>query len=214
MSGDDPPSARRDGPPWYVEYSRDVVGSAGSVALVGLLLFTVSGVWPPLVAIESPSMEPHINEGDLVFVMEEERFAGPNEQSGVVTAQRGERYVRFDRPGDVIVYEPNGNDEQTPIIHRAMLYVEGGENWYDRADASAIASADSCAELTNCPADHSGFITKGDNNIHYDQAGNNPISEPVKPEWVIGTAEWRVPILGEIRLGWDRAGTTTAGVAG
>ena len=205
MSGDDAPPARDDQPPGFVEYFRDIVGSAGAVALVGLLLFSVSGVWPPLVAIESPSMEPHIDEGDLVFVMEEERFAGPSARDGVVTAERGDRYVRFQRPGDVIVFAPDGDTGTTPVIHRAMFYVEADENWYAQADQDAIGSADSCSELSNCPAPHDGFITKGDNNVNYDQVGGDPISDPVRSEWVIGTAEWRVPLLGEIRLGWNRA---------
>lgn len=216
MSGDDGPSARDDGDddsPGAIEYVTDVVGSAGAVLLVGLLLFAVSGVWPPLVAIESPSMDPHIQKGDLVFVMEEERFAGPNAQHGIVTAERGSDYVRFQRPGDVIVYEPDGNGRRTPIIHRAMLYVEEGERWYDRADPNAIGNADSCAELANCPANESGFITKGDNNNQYDQVGRNPISGPVEPEWVIGTAEWRVPFLGEVRLGWNKAAGWRVGAA-
>jgi len=213
MSGDDRPSARDDGDdsPGPVEYVTDVVGSAGAVLLVGLLLFAVSGVWPPLVAIESPSMDPHIQKGDLVFVMEEERFAGPSAQHGVVTADEGANYVRFKQPGDVIVYKPDGNGRRTPIIHRAMLYVEEGERWYDRADPDAIGAADSCAELTNCPANESGFITKGDNNNRYDQVGRSPISDPVEPGWIIGTAEWRIPFLGEIRLGWNQAAGWSGG---
>jgi len=192
----------------------DIVGSAGAVILVGLLLFTVSGVWPPLVAIESPSMDPNIEKGDLVFVMEEERFAGANAEEGVVTAQAADGYVKFHQPGDVIVYEPDGSDRRTPIIHRAMFYVEDGENWYSRADPDAVGGADNCEELANCPADDSGFITKGDNNNQYDQVGSNPISEPVDPEWVIGTAEYRVPLLGEIRLGWNQAAEPTVVTAG
>jgi len=213
MSGDDPPSARDDGDdsPGAIEYVTDVVGSAGAVLLVGLLLFAVSGVWPPLVAIESPSMDPHIQKGDLVFVMEEERFAGPNAQHGVVTAQQGANYARFQQPGDVVVYEPDGNGRRTPIIHRAMFYVEEGENWYDRADPDAVGNANSCVELANCPANDSGFITKGDNNNQYDQVGRSPISDPVEPEWIIGTAEWRVPFLGEIRLGWNKAAGWSGG---
>jgi len=209
MSGDDSPSASGDDTPGFVEYSMDIVGSAGAVILVGLLLFAVSGVWPPLVAIESPSMDPHIQKGDLVFVMEENRFPGGNAQHGVVTEERGESYVRFDRPGDVIVYAPDGNQARTPIIHRAMLYVEDGEDWYSRADPAAVGTADNCTELANCPADYNGFITKGDNNAQYDQVGTNPISDPVRPEWVIGTAEWRIPLLGEIRLGWNQAAGAT-----
>ncbi|QIO21322.1 S26 family signal peptidase [Haloarcula sp. JP-L23] len=213
MSGDDRPSASDDGDEdgaGVLVYVTDIVGSAGAVLLVGLLLFAVSGVWPPLVAIESPSMDPHIEKGDLVFVMEEERFAGANAQDGVVTADRGENYVRFSRPGDVIVYAPDGNNQTTPIIHRAMLHVEEGENWYDRADPAAIGVADNCRQLTNCPAPHDGFITKGDNNARYDQVGSSPISDPVRPAWVVGTAEWRVPLLGEIRLGWNQAARVSA----
>ncbi|WP_162318450.1 S26 family signal peptidase [Haloarcula limicola] len=212
MSSDEGLSAiGDDGGPGALVYVKDVVGSAGAVLLVGLLLFSVSGVWPPLVAIESPSMDPHIQKGDLVFVMEEERFAGPNATHGVVTYQRGESYVRFQRPGDVIVYAPDGDTRTTPIIHRAMFYVEDGENWYDRADPAAIGAADDCAELTHCPAPHAGFITKGDNNARYDQVGMSPISEPVEASWVVGTAEWRVPLLGEIRLGWNRAAALESG---
>jgi signal peptidase len=213
MSGDDRSSGSE--PPGFVQYVVDIVGSAGAVLLVGVLLFAVSGVWPPLVAIESPSMEPHIDEGDLVFVMDEERFSGANAEHGVVTAREGERYVRFQQPGDVIVFEPDGDAERTPVIHRAMFYVEDGENWYDRADPDALGGADSCRELANCPANYSGFITKGDNNRHYDQIGGRPISDPVRPEWIIGTAEYRVPLLGEIRLGWNEAtGPAGAAVAG
>jgi len=205
MSGDDGPSSSDDEPPQVVQYGLDIVGSAGAVILIGLLLFTVSGVWPPLVAIESPSMDPHIEKGDLVFVMEEQRFAGPNDRHGVVTAGAADGYTKFQRPGDVIVYEPDGSDRRTPIIHRAMFYVEDGENWYSRADPDHLSGADNCRELANCPADDGGFITKGDNNNQYDQVGSSPISEPVEPEWVIGTAEYRVPLLGEIRLGWNQA---------
>jgi len=210
MSGDDRPSSSDDEPPQFVQYGMDIVGSAGAVILVGLLLFTVSGVWPPLVAIESPSMDPNIETGDLVFVMEEERFAGPNAEDGVVPAAAAGGYVKFQQPGDVIVYEPDGSESRTPIIHRAMFYVEDGESWYSRADPDHLGSADNCEELSNCPAPHAGFITKGDNNDQYDQVGSNPISEPVESEWVIGTAEYRVPLLGEIRLGWNRAATNAS----
>ncbi len=214
MSGDDGPSASDDEPPQFVQYGLDILGSAGAVILVGFLLFTVSGVWPPLVAIESPSMDPQIEKGDLVFVMEEERFAGSNERYGVVTAADADGYTKFQRPGDVIVFQPDGSDRRTPIIHRAMFYVEPGENWYSRADPDHLGGADNCGELANCPAPHAGFITKGDNNNQYDQVGSEPISEPVEPEWVIGTAEYRVPLLGEIRLGWNQGVQPTVVTAG
>jgi signal peptidase len=190
-------------------YVRDVVTSVGAVLLVGLLLFAASGIWPPMVAVESSSMEPNMERGDLVFVMSEDRFvpdAAPthdDESTGVVPADRAAEldYAEFNRPGDVIVYNRDGSSRYTPVIHRAMLWVEDGENWYGRANPDAVGNADSCRALQYCPAPHAGFITKGDNdatNAHYDQVTG--LSAPVKPAWVIGTAEFRVPYLGQIRL--------------
>ncbi|WP_254542852.1 S26 family signal peptidase [Halomarina pelagica] len=193
-----------------VAYAREVAGSVAAVLLVGFLLFAVSGVWPPLVAIESESMEPHIQKGDLVFVMEEERFAGDGaitvngDSTGVVTYQVGREtgYTKFAEPGDVIVYRPDGSERATPIIHRARFWVNEGENWYDEANPEYLGTADNCEELPACPAPNAGFITKGDNprtNPQYDQVAGIA-SRPVHPSWVIGTAEFRVPLLGNIRL--------------
>ena len=185
------------------QYTFDIASSVLIVVLIGALLFATSGVWPPLVAIESPSMEPNIDTGDLVFVMEEHRFSGPGatEESGIVPARAGQEtnYRMFNGYGDVIIYQPDGNGEATPIIHRAMFWVAAEENWYDRGDPAAIGNADNCEELANCPAPHAGFITKGDNNRYYDQVGNQ-FSGPVKPAWIIGTAEYNVPGLGRVRL--------------
>jgi len=220
---DEPPEASHEPTPpdgsretdeseWLL-FARDMASVFGSVVLVAGLLFAISGVWPPLVAIESGSMEPHIETNDLVFVMDEQRFAGAGAHgdTGVVTAQAGARtgYTSFQQPGDVIVYNPDGNGDRTPIIHRAMFWVDENENWYDRANEEFV-DAENCDELANCPANTSGFITKGDWNRQYDQVGGpgGPLSAPVKPEWVVGTAEARLPWLGNIRL---RLGTAIAG---
>ncbi|MCQ4333436.1 S26 family signal peptidase [Natronomonas sp. F2-12] len=190
-------------------YVRDLLTSVALVLFLGATLFVISGVWPPMVAIESGSMEPNMERGDLVFVVDNERFtseAAPVTEggsTGVVPADvartRGE--ANFGAPGDVIVFRPNGNTGRTPVIHRAMLWVEEGENWYDRAAPGAIGRADDCSELEHCPAPHAGFITKGDNtrtNTRYDQVTR--LSAPVRPEWIVGTAELRVPYLGHVRL--------------
>ncbi|MFC7081896.1 S26 family signal peptidase [Halorussus caseinilyticus] len=193
-----------------VVFVREMLSSAGIVIAIGLLLFAVSGVWPPMVAIESGSMEPHMQKGDLVFIMEEGRLApaAAHANTGVVTYRGGEEkgYKSFNNYGDVIIYQPDGREYETPIIHRARFWVEEGENWYDEADKQYI-SADSCEELTNCPAPNSGFITKGDANSFYDQAswGGGALSDPVRPSWVRGTAEVRVPWLGWVRLQFSGA---------
>ena len=190
-------------------YVRDVLTSVMIVAAIGILLFAASGVWPPMVAVESGSMEPNMERGDLVFIVDNDRFTPDSAvddggtSTGIVPADVAERNERtkFNRPGDVVVFRPNGNAGQTPIIHRAMFWVESGENWYDRADAEAIGGAEDCEALSHCPAPHAGFITKGDNeltNRNYDQTSR--LSTPVRPEWIVGTAELRIPYLGHVRL--------------
>lgn len=184
-----------------VVFVREAGSSALAVLAVGLILFAASGVWPPLVAVESSSMEPNMYPGDLVFAMDEGRFVpdAAHAETGVVTYQDGEQqgYSTFNGYGDVIIYKPYGSDRRTPVIHRARFHVEKGENWYDRANKEYITS-ENCDELSNCPAPHSGFITKGDNNQYYDQARG--ISDPVRADWIRGTAEVRIPWLGCVRL--------------
>jgi signal peptidase len=179
---------------------REVGTSVLAVVVIGLVLFGVSGVWPPLVAVESGSMEPHMSKGDLVFVVENGRFAGQGAAAGtgVVTHRTGTEtgYWSFGDHGNVVVYQPNGG-RGTPIIHRAQFYVEEGDNWVAQGDRE-LAAGRTCAELSNCPADHAGFVTKGDNNRFYDQAVGR--SDVVKPEWVSGVSKVRVPLLGCVRL--------------
>lgn len=179
---------------------REMLSSVAIVLVLGLLLFGVSGVWPPMVAVESGSMEPNMEVGDLVFVTEPGRLApdAADNDIGVVTHEVGETadYRTFGSYGSVVIYRPPGRTA-SPIIHRAMFHVEEGENWYDRAD-DEYHNAASCEELRNCPAPHDGYITLGDNNGVYDQARG--LSEPVRAEWVTGVARVRVPYLGYVRL--------------
>lgn len=202
------PAPDRDPEEGYDEWLgilREIAVSVLVVLLIAGVLFGISGVWPPLVAVESNSMEPQIMTGDLVFIVEPDRFADEHaiDGTGVVPADRGEAvdYEAFDRPGDVIIFAPNGDTSSTPIIHRAHFWVEEGENWHDRADPRLIDGAESCDALANCPAPNEGFITHGDNNGFYDQAQNS--HKPVKSEWVNARASTRIPWLGHIRLVLD-----------
>lgn len=198
----------------WVAFVREVASSLAIVAAIGLILFAVSGIWPPLVAVESGSMAPNLQIGDLVFVMEEHRFApaAAYNGTGVVTYQTGKAvgYKSFNKYGDVIIYYRYGKERTTPIIHRARFWVNESENWYDEAKQKFLGGADGCKELANCPAEHAGFITKGDNNQVYDQVGPDPISAPVKPKWIVGTAEFRIPWLGQIRLFFGRLFATVS----
>ena len=186
-----------DGPLMWI---REMLSSVAVVLLIGLLLFGLSGVWPPMVAVESGSMEPNMDVGDLVFVTEPGRFApdAADNDAGVVTHEVGQEagYRSFDDYGSVVIFQPPGR-QASPIIHRAMFHVEEGENWYERADPE-YHSANSCEELRHCPAPQDGYITLGDNNSEYDQA--NGLAEPVAEEWITSVARLRVPYLGYVRL--------------
>jgi signal peptidase len=184
----------------WVVFGRELVKSAAVVALVGLVLFGVSGVWPPMVAVESGSMEPHMFRGDLVFLLEEHRFASGAavQGTGITPYQQAvdTGYRKFGSYGDVVVYKPPGRGG-SPIIHRARFWVSAGENWVSQANPDHLPTT-SCEALANCPAPHAGFITKGDANAYYDQAQG--LSPPVRPEWIRGRAALRVPWLGYVRL--------------
>ncbi|QZY00873.1 S26 family signal peptidase [Halobaculum rubrum] len=199
-SPDDPLSRFLHAETGALVFIREVLTSVLAVALIGLLLFAVSGVWPPMVAVESGSMEPHMERGDLVFITEPDRFSPEFAygDTGIVTYETGaaEAYATFGDPGSVIVYHPPGSGG-SPIIHRARLHVEEDENWIDRANPDYLP-ATSCEDVPACPAPYDGFITKGDANAEYDQVSG--IAPVVKSEWVRGVARVRVPYLGYVRL--------------
>jgi signal peptidase len=190
---------------------RELVSSVAAVVVVGLVLFAISGVWPPMVAVESGSMEPVMERGDLVFIVEADRFADSEAAThGVVTSRAGAEIGQrsFGANGDVIVFDPPDR-RGAPIIHRAMFWVEEDENWVTDANQSYLSDQQCETDddpqtdtgVRNCPAPHAGFVTKGDANPTYDQARG--LAPPVRSEWVTGTAEVRVPGIGLIRLIWS-----------
>ncbi|MDJ1432755.1 S26 family signal peptidase [Halostagnicola sp. A-GB9-2] len=188
---------------------RDVLTSVAIVAIIGLILFGISGIWPPLVAVESGSMDPNMKEGDLVFVVDDDRFVGDNpvDGTGVVTLENGQEsgHDKFGMHGDVVVFQPGGSATETPVIHRAHFWVDEGDDWVAQADPDIIGEDVTCDDVQTCPAEHEGFITKGDNNAGYDQQANAGTRSDsiVHPEWVTGKASFRIPWLGNIRLLFD-----------
>lgn len=167
---------------YWLALLRDIIVAFLVVAVILSIVYWYSGSVNPLVAVQSGSMEPHINIGDVVF------NRGLNRVS-VVTYNDGKatNYQSFGNYGDVIVYRPNGDEHATPIIHRAMYWVNAG----DRLPNNQTAA-------------HAGFITKGDHNQDYDQPllfGGMPSVEPVKPEWIIGVSQQpAIPWIGNLRL--------------
>ncbi|MBC7110247.1 MAG: S26 family signal peptidase [Archaeoglobi archaeon] len=147
---------------------REVIETVTFTMLIIGSVLLISGTYPVFAVVISDSMVPNLERGDVVFMMRAE----------VITYEEGKSlgYVSFGNYGDVIVYRPNGNDDTTPIIHRAIMWVERGE----------VIPNDGIAR-------HSGYITKGDANAIYDQPF---LSSPVKEEWVIGVAKFRIPKIG------------------
>ncbi|SNR25398.1 signal peptidase, endoplasmic reticulum-type [Halorubrum vacuolatum] len=153
----------------------------------------VLGAWPPFVAVESGSMEPAIERGDLVVVTAIDRGPwGGIDGSSTPGSESGS--------GDIIVFSPPGH-EGPPILHRVAFAVESGEDWTERGDGDLIDGE--CETLRYCPAPHDGYITYGDANGEYDQsAGLAPV---VHPDWIDARAAVTVPHLGWPRLGFDAA---------
>lgn len=120
---------------WAVSLARDLLWVVGVVGSIAILLYLICGTWPAVVTIESGSMIPNMNIGDLVVVVQKDRFGELQTwDNGNVSG-----YKKFGDYGDVIIYRPNGITDmwasvgllplskQHPIIHRAMTWTEAGE---------------------------------------------------------------------------------------
>lgn len=200
--------------------------------LIFASLYTYLGRYPFVVVVKSGSMMHGddsavgiIDTGDLVFVK------AVDGREDVITYVEGEKrgYERFGSYGDVIIYKRNGDNSTIPIIHRAVVWIEAnlsGERYsYDVpslglygvttrfvihdygyrerdivVDVARILAIFSHLHMTP----HSGFITKGDNNLFVDQNSNftGPVQFilPVKPSWIVGKAVGEVPWFGLIKL--------------
>lgn len=183
-------------PPERTEQLRSLVPALAVLTVVGFAL-VASGVWPPFVAVESGSMQPQLERGDLVYVTATDRFDPASASAaGVVTHAAAPEYRRFGERGDVLVFDPPSREGL--VIHRAHLHVERGENWYGEADPDSLPdSVDGCRDLAHCPAPHDGYVTKGDANAYYDQVGWVSV---VRESWVLGKGQVAVPWVGYLRL--------------
>jgi len=119
---------------WAVSLARDLLWVVAVVGIIALFLYLVCGTWPAVVTIESGSMIPNMNIGDLVVVVEKDRFG----ELQTWDDGKASGYQKFGDYGDVIIYRPNGVTDmwasvgllplskQHPIIHRAMTWVDAG----------------------------------------------------------------------------------------
>ncbi len=144
--------------------------------------YIIFGAFLPVFTVTSESMSPHIEKGDMIIY---EDISRVNEIK-VYNDEKNKGYTSFENYGDVIIFRPFGGDG-VPYVHRAMYYVEKGEEMWPGGPKAPFA----------------GYITKGDNavtNSEYDQQISNSYLQPVKKEWILGVAKYKIPYLGYIRM--------------
>ena len=124
-------------------FLRDVGIAAGIIAVILVVLFLYTDNWPPMVVIESDSMQHGhdssvgvIDTGDLVLVKK------VSTEKNVITYIEGQArgYRTYGDYGDVIIYRKNGGTD-TPVIHRSVMYLKLNEttnNSFDIPDLSKL----------------------------------------------------------------------------
>jgi signal peptidase I len=175
---------------WVVSLARDLIWVAGVVGTIALILFLICGTWPAVVTIESGSMTPNMNIGDLVVVVQKDRYGE------FMTWEQGKlaNVTKFNSYGDVIIYKPNGMTSVHPIIHRAVAYA---------TTTTPLTEIRGNQLKENYTVAHDGYITWGDNNPIPDQFASYEgigTPEPVKDEWIVGKALFTVPLVGYLPL--------------
>lgn len=113
-----------------VLFARDAGIAILCVVCILLAMFAYTGLWPPLVVVESNSMMHSqdntsyigvIDTGDLVLVKKVDEVSDVRTYvDGIASGHR-----TYGDYGDVLIYERYGRDDYTPIIHRAIIYLEG-----------------------------------------------------------------------------------------
>src|SRR5512139_756997 len=100
----------RESDHWAVSLARDLIWIVTVVGGVALALYLICGTWPAVVTIESQSLMPHMNVGDLVVVVQKDRYGTLQTRvQGNITG-----YKKFEDYGDVIIYQPNG--AKNPVV--------------------------------------------------------------------------------------------------
>ena len=163
---------------FWVSLARDVLFAFTAVAAIALVLYLYAGVWPPMVSVEGTSMYPHMQDGDLILIQ-------GIDKSKIETyeAAKNSGYSTFGAYGDVIVYQPFGRKDMTPVIHRALYHVNASQPMWQGS----------------IQAPNDGFITQGDNNFLFDQSSGVSPNTPVEDDWILGVAKFRIPFLGYVR---------------
>lgn len=104
-----------------------IIAAAVVLIIIGALV-AYSGAWPPLVVVESPSMQHSstesyfgvIDTGDMVIL----KKIGDAGEIRTYLEGLVDGYQTYGGYGDVVIYKPYGSDSRTPILHRVLLRLE------------------------------------------------------------------------------------------
>lgn len=122
--------------PWKsaaLDLIKDIVIAFIIVIIIIGSIYLYTGNWPPVVVVESNSMQ-HSNDesylgvidtGDLVLVK------SIDSEDDIVPYMKGKRigHETYSEYGDVLIFRKNGypSSSVTPVIHRAILWLEYNE---------------------------------------------------------------------------------------
>jgi len=128
--------------------TRGLILTAVAIIVILGALVVYSGIWPPLVVVESKSMQHSdttsklgvIDTGDIVVV---QKF---DNQDDLVTYVEGysSDHRSFGDYGDVVIYKRDGSDVYTEVIHRAIILLV----WNSTSASFDVPS------LADFPSDH------------------------------------------------------------
>ncbi len=119
-------------PRGVVNLLRDLAIAFLLVAIVMAALFAYARVWPPMVVVESSSMQHSnsessvgvIDTGDIVLVQNAPRRQDTRLDITTYVVGRANNYTTYGDYGDVIIFRKFGRDDLTPVIHRAIMFLE------------------------------------------------------------------------------------------
>lgn len=215
-------------------FARDAGVALLFVVIVLLTMYAYTGLWPPLVVVESDSMMHGddnlsyigtIDTGDLVLVKKADQVSDVETyMDGFSSGQR-----TYGDYGDVVIYKRGGSDGNTPIIHRAIIYLE-----YDSVNgtyrAESLRDVPEGKWSTSNPLDTWDHLTSSLNIYHVgwndvtvtvDISGmlsthwsgfitkgdHNTATDqaysgagPVDISWVVGKARGEIPWFGLLKL--------------
>lgn len=175
------------------EWIKPVAAALVAVALILGILFLYTGNWPPMAVVESGSMQHsstyaylgNLNIGDVVLVKK------VTSASQVTTYVGGESsgYSSYGEFGNVVIYRPYGSSQVTPIIHRAILYLEYNSTG-GGYDVPSLLKLPPSQWYVLAPGGQSHNVYNVKNNIIIDSVGytHTPVNIPISS--FVGKADY------------------------